>query len=97
MPPKTPEPSSGDLFRMLLENIVDQNHELVRLSRLIDWVRYDEAFGAFYNDQKGRDGRAASVAAHERAIGRTGLCGMDGKSVFPILLRGDHLPAQIAF
>ena len=28
MPPKTPGPSSGDLFRMLLETIIDQNHEL---------------------------------------------------------------------
>lgn len=56
MPPKTPEPSSGDLFRMLLVNIIDQNHELVRLSRLIDWARFNAAFGAFYDDQKGREG-----------------------------------------
>jgi hypothetical protein len=56
MPPKTPKPSNGDLFRMLLENIIDQRHELVRLSRLIDWERFDEAFGSFYDDQKGREG-----------------------------------------
>ena len=63
MPPKTPEPSSGDLFRMLLENIVDQNHELVRLTRLIDWGRFDDAFGAFYNDQKGREGLPTRLMA----------------------------------
>ncbi len=56
MLPKTSKPSSGDLFRMLLENIIDQEHELVRLSRLIDWERFDAAFGAFYDDQKGREG-----------------------------------------
>ncbi len=63
MPPKTPRPSNGDLFRMLLENIIDQRHELVRLSRLIDWARFDEAFGAFYDDQKGRDGLPTRLMA----------------------------------
>jgi IS5 family transposase len=56
MPPKTPKPSSGDLFRMLLVNIIDQKHELVRLSGLIDWKRFDEAFGVFFDDQRGREG-----------------------------------------
>jgi len=56
MPPKTPKPSSGDLFRMLLENIIDQRHELVGLAKLIDWARFDEAFGAYYDDKKGRAG-----------------------------------------
>ena len=63
MPPKTAKPSSGDLFRMLLENIIDQNHELVRLSLLIDWGRFDEAFGAFYSDQKGREGLPTRLMA----------------------------------
>ena len=53
MPPK---PSNGDLFRMLLGNIINQRHELVRLSQLIDWARFDGAFGAYYDDHKGRDG-----------------------------------------
>ena len=63
MPPKTPEPSSGDLFRMALENIIDQNHALVRLAGLIDWARFDEAFGAFYDDQKGRAGLPTRLMA----------------------------------
>jgi IS5 family transposase len=63
MPPKTPKPSSGDLFRMLLVNIIDQNHELVRLPGLIDWERFDEAFGAFYDDQRGRDGLPTRLMA----------------------------------
>ncbi|MCP4210915.1 MAG: IS5 family transposase [Halieaceae bacterium] len=63
MPPKTPKASSGDLFRMLLVNIIDQKHELVRLAGLIDWARFDEAFGAFYNDQKGREGLPTRLMA----------------------------------
>ena len=63
MLPKKPKPSSSDLFRMLLENIIDQNHELVQLAKLIDWVRFDEAFGAFYNDQKGREGLPTRLMA----------------------------------
>ncbi len=63
MPPKTPRPSSGDLFRMLLENIIDQNHELAQLARLIDWARFDEAFGAFYDEEQGRNGLPTQLMA----------------------------------
>lgn len=63
MPPKTPQAPSGDLFRMLLVNIIDQKHELVRLAGLIDWARFDEAFGVFYNDQKGREGLPTRLMA----------------------------------
>ena len=53
------EPTGGDdldLFRARLENIVDQRHALVRLAALIDWKRFDEAFGALYSDGIGRPG-----------------------------------------
>jgi IS5 family transposase len=53
------EPAGGDefdLFRARLENIVDQRHPLVRLAALIDWGRFDEAFGALYTDGIGRPG-----------------------------------------
>jgi IS5 family transposase len=63
MPPKTPEPSSGDLFRMALATIIDQNHTLVRLVRRIDRARFDEAFGAFYDNQKGRAGLPTRLMA----------------------------------
>jgi IS5 family transposase len=42
------EPTGGedlDLFRAGLENIVEQRHSLVRLAALIDWKRFDGAFG----------------------------------------------------
>jgi IS5 family transposase len=53
MRPKQPEARSDDLFRSSLEAIVDPAHELVRLASLIDWGRFDDAFGTHYHDRKG--------------------------------------------
>ena len=54
MPPKSPQLSDHDLFRMRLEAMIDGRHELVRLARLIDWTRFEDAFGALYDDNRGR-------------------------------------------
>lgn len=56
MRPKTPAEPTGDLFRSLLENIIDPGHELARLAALIEWARFDDAFGARYHERKGRPG-----------------------------------------
>jgi IS5 family transposase len=48
MGPKPTLPSSGDLYRSRLDQILDQRHELFRLAGLIDWDRFDQAFGRFY-------------------------------------------------
>ncbi len=48
MGPKPTMPSSGDLYRSRLDQILDQRHELFRLAGLIDWDRFDQAFGRFY-------------------------------------------------
>jgi transposase, IS5 family len=48
MGPKPTLPSSGDLYRSRLNQILDQRHELFRLAGLIDWERLDQAFGRFY-------------------------------------------------
>ena len=45
MPPKKPAPRSDELFRSQLDNMIDMGHALVKLARLIDWSRFDEAFG----------------------------------------------------
>ena len=42
-PVPTPADGESDLFRNRLDNLVDMRHELVRLSGLIDWKRFDEA------------------------------------------------------
>jgi len=56
MQPSKTEMSSVELFRSSLEAILDPDHELIRLAKLIDWNRFDEAFGRFYHQRKGRRG-----------------------------------------
>ncbi|GAC1585318.1 MAG: IS5 family transposase [Sphingomicrobium sp.] len=53
MPPKKPKLRDDELFRMQLNNMIDMAHPLVKLAGLIDWSRFDEAYGRFYT-QKGR-------------------------------------------
>src|SRR3712207_590956 len=48
MGPKPTLPSSGDLYRSRLDQILDQRHELFRLASLINWDRFDQEFGRFY-------------------------------------------------
>ena len=48
MGPKPTMPSSGDLYRSRLDQILDHRHELFRLAGLIDWERFDQEFGRFY-------------------------------------------------
>ena len=47
MRPKKQERSAiDDLFRMRLEQILDQRHALYRLAGKIDWALVEERFGA---------------------------------------------------
>lgn len=63
MRPAKPEAPNGDLFRSSLEAIVDPEHELVRLAGLIDWKRFDDAFGPLYHEAKGRRGLPTRLMA----------------------------------
>ena len=45
-----------DLFRARLQNLVDPRRPLVRLAGLIDWGRFETAFGPLYTDAIGRPG-----------------------------------------
>ena len=44
----------ADIFKVLLEDIIDMNHELVRLAGYIPWADFDKEFGALYQIDKGR-------------------------------------------
>jgi hypothetical protein len=48
MGPKPTMPSSGDLYRSRLDQVLDHRHELFRLAALIDWDRFDQEVGRFY-------------------------------------------------
>src|SRR5688500_6283841 len=68
MGPKPTLPSSGDLYRSRLDQILDQRHELFRLASLIDWDGFDQEFGRFY-------GTVAVTWARLNEPGRTGHSG----------------------
>mgnify|MGYP000418654559 CR=1 FL=1 len=42
-----------ELFRMRLDNLLDMNHELIKLSGLIDWDSFDEKWGELFESTKG--------------------------------------------
>lgn len=54
-PPKHKENKNQDLFRNRLDSIIDMDHELVILSKFIDWQRLDEHFGQYFSEN-GRPG-----------------------------------------
>jgi len=56
MRPKKPETTGeGDLFRARLDQIINLNHELVRLGAKLDWDWIDREIAPLYSD-KGRPG-----------------------------------------
>jgi IS5 family transposase len=58
MRPRQPEgDGSDDLFRARLSNQLDLKHPLLRLAELIDWQRFETAFGALYHETAGRPGK----------------------------------------
>jgi len=44
-PQSPPDVPNDDLFRHRLENLIDTRHELVKLSELINWERFDVQWG----------------------------------------------------
>jgi IS5 family transposase len=47
------ETGEQDLFRSRLDQIINMNHELVRLSQAIDWAHLEARFGEVYSDGPG--------------------------------------------
>jgi IS5 family transposase len=43
-----------DLFRVELLQIIDPNHSLVKLAKVVDWDRFEEVFGSTYCPDNGR-------------------------------------------
>jgi transposase, IS5 family len=55
MTPKTTPPLSAfDLFRMHFDRNLNLKHELIVLSKTIDWTVFDRAFGPLFSPSKGR-------------------------------------------
>jgi IS5 family transposase len=48
---KLPEQKQRDLFRPMLEDFIDMSHELVLLSKKIDWNYFEKEFSSYYSDK----------------------------------------------
>src|ERR1700731_4165365 len=80
-PKPIPRPAQGetDMFRNRLDNMIDMRHEFVRLTKLIDWKRFDEAFGDLCAE-KGRPGLPTRLMVglqllkHARGISDEQVC-----------------------
>jgi IS5 family transposase len=48
---KLPEKKQRDLFRPMLVDFIDMSHELVLLSKTIDWKYFEEGFSSYYSDK----------------------------------------------
>ena len=70
MRPKRTE-SKTDLFRSHLDQIINLNHPLIRLSRQIDWKAFEEKFGTFYHPHQGRPGLPVRLLAGLTYLSRT--------------------------
>jgi len=62
-PPKQPETGQTDMFRARLDQILNLDHELARLARLIDWRFIEERCGAAYSDVVGHPPLATRLMA----------------------------------
>lgn len=49
-----PRDLQGDLYSVRLDFLCNETHPLVRLSKVIDWSQFDEAFGKLYSEGQGR-------------------------------------------
>ena len=56
MRPKKTERDQGELFRARLDQILNPSHPLYVLSNKINWEYFEEEFGSFYVEDKGRPG-----------------------------------------
>jgi len=61
-PQAPPDSPTDDLFRHRLENLIDQRHELVKLSALIDWEQFDVQWGEAFCEE-GRPAIATRLIA----------------------------------
>ena len=49
--------SQEELFKSRLDQLLDRRHPLFRLSKAIEWEYFEEEFGRFYTEKKGRPGK----------------------------------------
>jgi hypothetical protein len=66
----------GDLFRAMLDQIINMKHELVQLAGKIDWDWIDREIAPLYNDkgQPGSETRFLLLLKHVYGLSDEGVC-----------------------
>jgi IS5 family transposase len=63
MKPKETYPQSADLFRCRLDEIINMEHVLVKLARLIDGSVFAREWSGYFPSKKGRPARSGRLVA----------------------------------
>ena len=63
MLPKNQSQDQGDLFRSRLEQIINQDHPLIKLARSMDWEGFNRELGALYCPDNGAPGLPTRLMA----------------------------------
>ena len=58
---KKKRPGIFEISKPKLEEIIDMNHKLVKLSKLIDWKRLEEIFSKYYHPSYGRPAKSVRL------------------------------------
>ena len=74
MGPKGKHPSTGDLFRQPLLELINEKHPLVRLSELIDWSIFETRWSAFFPSKTGRPATPPRLVAGLLYLQHTFAC-----------------------
>ena len=61
MKPKRQPRDAFELFRSHFDQLLNPNHELIRLAKQIDWPRFETAFADCYSPDMGAPGKAVRL------------------------------------
>jgi len=54
MGPKSKQAESGKLFERELEGMINMEHPLVKLAKLIDWQEFEQSWSGLFPSKRGR-------------------------------------------
>ena len=77
MGPKSRYPSTGELFQQPLTELINLNHQLVKLAELIDWSIFETRWSDFFPSKTGRPASSPRLEAGLLYLQHTFACSDD--------------------
>ena len=74
MGPRSKHPTTGDLFRQPLVELINEKHPLVRLAELIDWSIFETRWSTFFPSKTGRPATPPRLVAGLLYLQHTFAC-----------------------